>query len=343
MKDKLINKKVIKEINQKEVWESSFEDRSEKTFLQSWNWGEVQKRIGNKIWRLGVYDNDKLLFPVLVIKIVTKRGAFLLVQHCLGMNDVLLEKLKEIAKKEKCAFIRLSCLLKNKKENITLFKNLGFRKAPFHANSYTSTLKLNIQNSLDQLLSNMRKTTRYLVRKSIKNKDLDTITSNKIEDLETYNYLTNLTANYKNFRPLPFELTKKEFEVFSEGKQAQIFFVRYNKKIIGGALIIFWSNIAFYHQAAFDPKYNKIPASYFLQWEIIKEAKKNGCKEYDFWGYVDYRKYPFHPWAGPTMFKEGFGGKVYEYLPTQDFPLTKAYWLGYLFDFFRSMRKGYNF
>ena len=63
-----------------------------------------------------------------------------------------------------------------------------------------------------------------------------------------------------------------------------------------------------------------------LQWEIIKEAKRRGCKLYDFWGYIDPKASPKHPWAGPTLFKMGFGGRAYEYVKTQDLPLSKKYW-----------------
>ena len=88
----------IREITDKNTWESFFLEKEEKTFLQSWNWGEVQERMGNKIWRLGVYEGELLLLVVLALKITAKRGKFLLLQHCLGMPEILLTKLKEIDK-----------------------------------------------------------------------------------------------------------------------------------------------------------------------------------------------------------------------------------------------------
>ena len=52
----------VKEIKDKEIWEDFFARCEEKTFLQSWNWGEFQERIGSasggKIWRLGVYEEN---------------------------------------------------------------------------------------------------------------------------------------------------------------------------------------------------------------------------------------------------------------------------------------------
>ncbi len=89
--------------------------REEKTFLQSWHWGEFQKMMGNKIWRLGVYINDDLVGVSLVIEIAARRGKFLFLPHGPIVKipkqkvlEALLKKLKEIAEQEKANFIRIA-------------------------------------------------------------------------------------------------------------------------------------------------------------------------------------------------------------------------------------------
>lgn len=330
----------IKEISERDIWENFFLEKEEKTFLQSWNWGEVQKRMGNKIWRLGVYEGELLLLAVLALKITAKRGKFLLLQHCLGMPEILIDKLKNIARAERCSFLRVAPLLPKNEDNIRLFKNFGFKEAPMHASAYEATLKLDITMPEEVLISNMRKTTRYLIRQAEKDKNLEIVKSAKIEDIELFNQLNKTTAKSKLFVPFSAEFIKNEFEVFSRDNQALLFFGKYKGDLAASALIIFWSEIAFYHQAALHPRYHKIPIAYLLQWEAIKEAKKRGCRVYDFWGYVDPQKYPKHPWSGPSLFKMGFGGKVYQYVKTQDFPLSKKYWLTYIFEKLRKTKRG---
>jgi lipid II:glycine glycyltransferase (peptidoglycan interpeptide bridge formation enzyme) len=325
----------VKEILNKDVWENFFKDRKEKTFLQSWNWGEVCKENGNKIWRLGLYDKEKLVLVVLAIKIAAKRGKFLLVPHCVGMEEILLNKLKEIAKMQGCSFIRVAPLIKNSQENIRTFKSLGFIKSPMHASAYEATLRLDITLPEETLLKNMRKTTRYLIKRAEKDNNIKIVTSDKIKDIESFLKLIQETARHKLFVPFPSNLVRKEFEIFSKNNQARLLFGEYKGEKIAGALVIFWSGIAFYHQAAFLPQYHKVPIVYSLQWKAIKMAKELGCSFYDFWGYVDPEEKPKHPWAGPTFFKVGFGGKVYEYLKTQDLPLSKKYWLTYFFEMLR--------
>src|SRR3989344_3148451 len=251
----------IKEITDKNTWEGFWASREEKTFLQSWNWGEFWQKMGNKIWRLE---------GMLAVKVAARRGTFLLVQHNVGISEALLDELKKIAKEEKCDFIRM---------------------AP-------------------------------LIRQAQNNPDITVEKSDSADSLEIYQKLNKEVAKRQNFTPFSEEYIKNEFEVFFGNGQALWLFGKYKGEVAAGVLVIFWSEIGFYHQAASLSKYAKLSIPYLLQWEAIKEAKRRGCTLYDFWGYVDPQKNPKHPWAGPTLFKMGFGGRAYEYIKTQDYPLS---------------------
>jgi len=97
--------KVI-DIQNKDIWENFFLDYKDKTFLQSWNWGEFNLEMGNKIWRLGILNEEKLIGLALISKIKAKRGTFLLMQHGPTIHPLfkkealsfLLKKLKVIGK-----------------------------------------------------------------------------------------------------------------------------------------------------------------------------------------------------------------------------------------------------
>ena len=338
----------IKEIQNKDTWENFFLDYKDKTFLQSWNWGEFNLEMGNKIWRLGIFDEEKLIGAALISKIKAKRGTFLLIQHGPIINSLfekealnyLLEKLKVIGKEENADFIRMSLLLERNEENKSLLKELGFIKSPMHASAYESTWKLNITPPKDDILSEMRKTTRYLIRQISKNEDIIIEKSDKLEDIDAYQKLNKNVAKRHKFVSFSSEFVKNEFKVFLKDKEVILLFGKYKGEITAAALVIFWSGIGFYHQAASDSKYAKLSIPYLLQWEAIKEAKKRGCAVYDFWGYVDPKKEPNHPWAGPTLFKMGFGGEGYEYVKTQDYPLSGKYFFINIFENLRKIKRG---
>lgn len=345
----------IKEIQNKKTWEDFLLGGcEEKTFLSSWNWGEFNRMMGNKIWRLGLFNGENLIGTALVSKIAARRGIFLLIQHGPSLAKALegnasyrkeilkvfLQELKKIGKAEKASFIRINPLLEHNQVNQNILKDLGFREASMHANAYEAAWKLDISSSEEELLKNMRKTTRYLIRQTLKNQDITVEKNEDPTEVVIYQKLNSEVAQRQKFVPFSSEYIKNEFEVFSKDNQALWFFGKYKGELVAAALIVFWSGIGFYHQAASREKYAKFSIPYLILWEAIKEAKNRGCKLFDFWGFVDPQKRPKHPWAGPTLFKMGFGGKPYEYVKTQDFPFSKKYWLTYLFEKLRKTKRG---
>ena len=342
----------------KKIWEEFLEQCQEKTFLQSWNWGEFQISMNKKILRFGIFasqseinaDSEELVAVVLVIKMTAKRGSFLLVPHGPVVKqqetgdkrqvvETLLEKLKELAKQEKADFIRISPIWQRLPENEKLFTDLGFRLRPLHTHP-ESSWKLDITQPEEYLMDHMRKTTRYLIQKAQKNPDIEIFQSYDINDIEIFNTMHLEVVKTQKFVPFSKEYFQKEFSAFLADDKIAIFFAKYQGQIIAASYEIFWSGVGFYHHAALLPEYKKIPVSYLLQWESIKEAKKRGCKVYDFWGHIDPFKFPKHPYAGPTLFKMGFGGDKQEYVKTQDYIISQKYWLNYIIETVRRVRRG---
>ena len=338
----------VSEITNKDIWENFLLNCEEKTFLDSWNWGEFQKKMGNKIWRFGVFEN-KLLFSVaLVIKITARRGTFLFIPHgpvvkngreLFSTISTILEELKKIAREEKVSFIRIAPILQRKEENIKIFKNLGFRDAPIHIHPEL-TWELDLTPSEEELLMGLRKTTRYLIRQAQKNKDIEIYQSKNIEDIEIFNNLYQEVVDRHRFVPFSLNYLKNEFLAFNSDNQISIFLGKYKNEIISSGIFIFWQNIGFYHHGATSLKYPKIPVFYLLQWEAIREAKKRYCQTFNFWGIAPTNNQK-HPWSGLTLFKMGFGGQKKEYVKTQDLPISKKYWLTFLFEKLRKTKRGF--
>ena len=214
----------IEEIKNKEKWENFILGIEEKTFLQSWNWGEFNQKMGHKIWRFGIFENSELLGTALVLRIKAKRGTFLFVPHGLlvynknsksqNINDksqgpigqqaksanfksqvlgALLNELKKLAKQEKASFIRIAPIWERNEGNRKIFRDLGFRQAPIHMHPELSW-QLDISGSEEEILMNMRKTTRYLIKKARKNRSISVRQSLDPKDLEIFNKIYEQTA-----------------------------------------------------------------------------------------------------------------------------------------------------
>jgi lipid II:glycine glycyltransferase (peptidoglycan interpeptide bridge formation enzyme) len=347
----------IKEITEKNTWEEFLSGCAEKTFLHSWNWGEFQKKEGNKIWRQGVYGSDnKLAAVALVVKIKARRGTFLFIPHgpiASGKSKteesryfkILLDGFKKLGKEEKADFIRVAPILERTKENTQIFKSSGFRKAPIHMHPEV-TWELDISKPEEEILSGMRKTTRYLIRQAQKNNDIEIIKIQNKEGLKTFYEVHKETSLRHKFVPFSLKYIENEFDSLKDDNQISIFLGKYKSKVVSSAIVVYWQDAGFYHHGASLSEYNKVPVSYLLQWEAIKEAKARGCLAYNFWGIApDIKKESDvskskHPWSGLSLFKMGFGGKIKEYVATQDFPLSNKYLLNYIIEKIRKAKRG---
>ncbi len=339
----------IREINNKEDWENFLAGCIEKTFLDSWSWGEFNEKMGRKSWRFGVWNEGKIIACALVSKIGAKRGTFLFVAHApvtiegLQIKDkkeiveLILLRLKELALQEKAGFIRISPIWQRTAENIKIFKDLKFRDAPIHMHPETAW-ELGISKAEEEILSGMRKTTRYLVRQAEKNLDISVTISRTKADLEDFNRVYEETGKRQHFVIYNKKYIENEFDTFLKNNEALLFLGKYKGETAVVAMFIFWQGACYYHHSGSLPKFNKFPVSYLLQWEAIKEAKQRGCLIYNFWGIAPK---PSHPWARLSLFKTGFGGYPREYVAAQDYIISQKYWINYLIEKARKIKRGF--
>jgi lipid II:glycine glycyltransferase (peptidoglycan interpeptide bridge formation enzyme) len=122
---------------------------------------------------------------------------------------------------------------------------------------------------------------------------------------------------------------KKHYKnMLGASENIKLFFATYEGKNIAAGLFCFFGNRVTYMHGASDNEARNLMAPYLLQWEIIKRAKKEAYKYYDFYG-IDEKK-----WPGVTRFKVGFGGFVKEYPGTYDFIFRPA-----IYNFYEQLRK----
>lgn len=336
----------IKEISSKEDWKNFESGYSPHSFLQSWEWGETQKILKNKIFRLGIFQDKKLEGVAFIYKLIAKRGSFIFCPHGPLLNwenpavfKKLVEKLREIGKAEKVNFIRVSPLIARNEKNRNIFKELGFRDAPIHMMHPELSWMLDISIPKEKLLENMEKRTRYSIKKSQK-EGVEIKISSHLEDVEIFYAVYAETAKRQGFVPFSKDYIREEFKIFSAENKILFFLAYYKKELVAAAVAIFSNGSGFYHHGGSLRKYSNIPASEMLQWEAIQEAQKRNLQLYNFWG-ISPEADKNHPWKGISKFKKGFGGFAEEYLHCQDIPLNYKYWFNYAIEKARKIKRGY--
>jgi lipid II:glycine glycyltransferase (peptidoglycan interpeptide bridge formation enzyme) len=323
-------------IADKKLWEHFLIGQKPKSFLQSWNWGEVNEKDGSKIFRIGFFKDNKLVGVCLVIEEKAKRGPHFLVPAGPIINwsdtkvvNLFVKVIKDLATKENCWFVRVRPEIFENWENEELFAKFGFTSAPMHLHA-ENTWVLDISRSEEQILSGMRKTTRYLVRRGEKT-DLTIETSIDPEDARVLYRLQGETIKRHGFVGFPEKLFRNEIDIFCKDDQARVFLCKQGERVLAIAIIIFYGETAYYHFSGSVSDSRDLPFSYFLQWQIIKEAKKRGIKYYNFWG-IAPNSDPNHRFAGVTLFKTGFGGEKVDWLHAHDLAISYKYWFTYIFE-----------
>lgn len=357
---------IIKEISDRNTWDTFFNSVGSPSFHQSWAWGELQKSLGYQILRLGIYDNAKLVAIAMTIKIRSKRGNFLFIPHgplfniptnklsfSVDEKDIrfvttglrtLTDYLKECAITEGFSFIRVASVFTSNDKHCQIFSDLGYRKSPIYIHAETMWA-LDLTGSEESLLQNMRKTTRYLIRKGIR----DGISIAKVTSGEAINNFWKLykeTYTREHFTPFPKSYIQSEFEAFNADKRAVFFFGDIPSKFAqegisqtqAASLVLFTNSTGYYHQGA--SIHTQYPVAHVLQWHSILESKRRGCRYYNFYGIYKPGRTPVS-WKGLSLFKQGFGGFEVDYLPTQDLVVSKAGYLkSYAIDRYLAWRRG---
>jgi len=329
----------VEEIVTKKDWEDFVLSQKPKTFLQSWYWGEVNHETGSKIFRLGFKRDGKLVGVCLAIAERARRGPHLVVPagpildwEDKKLVDFFVSTIRNLAVKEKVWFVRVRPELENTKECKNMFSKLRFISSPMHLHA-ENTWILDISKSEDEILSGMRKTTRYLVKKGLKSRlNLKISTDSKFAGV-LYK-LQKETIERHGFVGFPEKLFRKEVEIFGNDNLASYVVVGKGNSPLAIAIIIFYGESAYYHFSGSVSEFSKLPFSYFLQWEVIKEAKRRGKKFYNFWG-IAPNDNPNHRFAGVTLFKTGFGGERIDWLHARDLVISPLYYFTYAFELLR--------
>jgi lipid II:glycine glycyltransferase (peptidoglycan interpeptide bridge formation enzyme) len=296
-------------------------EHPEANFLQTSTWGKVYEKDGKKVFYLGLFEDKKLIGSSVVILKPAKRGRYLEIPggpllDWDGNIKALRFFLKEIAKlaeREKCVFVRMRPNIPDTEQHRKLAERLKLVKSPMHLHA-EHTVMLDITKSEEELMTEMRRQTRYEVRRAQK---LGIKVSYETSE-KAFNDFYDLqleTAERQGFIPSTRHLIMAQHKVF--GDKARIYTATLDGKVLAKGEILLQAPEAIYHEAASTLDGRKLPGAYALQWQIIQDAKALGLKRYNLFGIAPPNS-PHHRYAGVTTFKTGFGGEQLAYLSAHD-------------------------
>lgn len=319
----------------KKNWSEIVKKFPEANFLQSPEYGAMNTALGCKVFS---EDFDKKAYVLMIVR-NAKRGRYLEIP-CGPLVDFnnskvveqVFNKIKEIAEKEKCVFVRLRPQLPRTPENMATLEKLGLKKSPMHL-AAEHTVMITLKKSEEELLADMRRQTRYEVRRADK-LGIVVLKDNDKAIFEEFHKVQTETAKRQSFVPPSLKALLAEKEAF--GEHITIYKACSEDKPVAYGLIIKSGVEADYYEAASTELNRKLPGAYAILWQAMRDLKAEGYERFNLWGIAPAGQ-PNHRYAGVTTFKTGFGGEVVEFVPAHDLIISK---MRYAADFaFETMRK----
>jgi peptidoglycan pentaglycine glycine transferase (the first glycine) len=324
---------VITESTDKTSWEEFNRTQKSGSILQSWDWAEFQAGRQQKIWRLEVKDNEKIIAQMFLWKhrfLIGQNGLYcprgpVIADEFLNDKEklqqilkLLFEKVHQIAKENKSLIFRidpnvivdLGNIEKDIwKQNFAIdeeniwkqsFESLGLQRSDREVQP-AHTIMLDLTQSEDELLKKMHHKTRYNIRLA-KKKGVEVIESENAQDF--FDLLKQTTAR-QGFGAYP---VKYFHNILKLQDNVKLYLAKYEGKFIAGILCTYYKNTAIYLFGASADEFRNVMAPHLLQWTAIKDAKEKGFEFYDFWGAAlkDSKIAQEKSWQGITRFKQGF-------------------------------------
>ncbi len=319
----------------KENW-NNFLLQNNASFLQSFEWGNFQEKLGRKIWRMSIEDpsvnsgqDSQVLLQALVVKKPLPFGKsyfYIPFGPCFKQNladeqkkqalELLLTELQKISKQEKSTY----CYVEPWKEP----REPGSFVKPQKRIQPQKTLVIDLIPTEEQIFKNLKsKTTRYNIRFAEK-KGVEFVAPEIIGDkeIEIFYQLAQKSAQRDRFANYDKDYFNKLFSISSNDIKIKLFFAKCQNNLISANIFVFFGKTAVHLFGGFNHDFRHLMAPYFMHWNQMLFAKnKMGYAIYDFWG-IDEKK-----WPGVTHFKRSFGGKEITYPQGYDIVMDKL-WYG---------------
>jgi len=321
----------------KQSYDTLVNNRPEATCLQMWEWAEFRNALHKDLYfRLGVIDDDKLhLVATCQVSNYKFFGNVLYIPQGPIWDDpnaltFFSKSIGEIAAQRKCHLIVLEPRVFPGDERYKQLQSLGYKHTP-NSIQPRETVLVDLDQDDDTLFASLQKNTRYNInyakRKGIVIKSYRKPT--EVDRIDTFYSLLKETQSRNNFTVQPKEYFQKLWLEFSAYGHAQLFEAWYKDEVLSTIIMLYndvWATSMF---SSSTRKLSNLKHTYLLRWESILEAKKNGCKSYDFFG-ATASKDPSHPFYHTTEFKLHFGKKVTSYAGTFEMILDPVKYRYYL-------------
>lgn len=279
-----------------------------------------QKRLSG--WEPRFIVADRVAITVLQKKIPLL-GYIWYVMKGPGISDAthltrLLPTLRDFAKKENVFAVKIEPEIIKTDSSMDVLTKAGLIPVrPIQPNS--STVLLDLSDDPEQILMRINQKARHAIRRAGRDgAEAEAVDATENNCREMYELLSQTAEDQFTIRP--YEYYREFWQRFSQAGMGQLFFARYENRIVAGAYALIFGEKSTYKDGASLRDKPVYGASHLLQWRVIEWAKSKGARQHDLCGVppTDRLHDPTHPFHGLALFKTSFNKTVTDYVGAFD-------------------------
>jgi lipid II:glycine glycyltransferase (peptidoglycan interpeptide bridge formation enzyme) len=303
--------------------------------LQSCQWAQFKSRHAWSASRVMIRDDERIVAgaQVLFRKVGFATAAYAPKGPIVDwanrpLVQTLVDGLRQLCRQRRAVFLRVEPDLPDDPQLADVHRRFGFR---FGGKVQPlSTLILDIDRDLEEILAGMKSKTRYNIR--LAERKGVRVREAAEDEVATFYRLSQITSIRDDFPIHAEDYYRDAHRTFVPAGLARLFLAEYQGEAIAGLMAFAFGSAAYYMYGASSNRHRNLMPNHLLQWRAIEWAKVQGCKTYDFWGIPD--EVGQDPSLGSLAlersdglwgvyrFKEGFGGRPVRYLGAYD----QVYW-----------------
>ena len=261
--------------------------------LQTWEWGDFQITQGHKVYRLGIFDNDKMI----------------------GGYSVSFHKIPKFN-------YSVGTILRGPATTLVAdvdFPNLHVSpKVAFYPFSYV----IDLTKSEDDLLAAMHSKTRYNI-KTANRHEVKIEEATNHQGFDTYLKLLFDTTKRQGFYLHSESYHRQLWKTLLPTGIPHIMLASYQGQVLSATMLFVLKDKLFYPYGASLDTHREVMAPTLLMWECIKFGKSQKLKSFDMWGSLGPDAKETDQGFGFHKFKQGYGGQLVQFVGTYDLVINQ--------------------
>jgi lipid II:glycine glycyltransferase (peptidoglycan interpeptide bridge formation enzyme) len=294
--------------------------------VQTWEWGDFQITQGHKVYRLGVFENEKMISAYSVSFHYLPKVKYTIGTILRGpeVDQEMITNVKKIAADENAIFVKFEPDVYQKTFDTnntptTLKVDMDFHdfkispKVDFYPYSYV----IDLTKSENELLAALHSKTRYNIK--VANRHgvvVEEATNDK--GFETYLKLLFETTKRQGFYLHSERYHRELWKTLKPTGIPHIMLASYQGKELSAFMLFTLKNKLFYPYGASLDTHREAMAPTLLMWECIKYGQSQKLKSFDMWGSLGPDAKESELGYGFHRFKQGYGGQLVQFMGTYD-------------------------